>query len=116
MRGHQRSDGLLADYCDVSVYKLHPLFSQNNQGLQIIAYYDDVEVCNPLGSKAKKHKLGNWGCNIFTPKLMHMFLTHSFILLYTWKHFSSVPVDNEMYSVVSSYEIFCVRRMVQHVY
>ena len=63
MRGHQRSDGLLADYCDGSVYKSHPLFSRNKQGLQIIAYYDDVEVCNPLGSKAKKHKLGKWGCN-----------------------------------------------------
>ena len=38
-----------------SVYKSH---SQNNQGLQVIVYYDDVEVCNPLGSKAKKHNLG----------------------------------------------------------
>ena len=26
--------------------------------LEIIAYYDDVEMCNPIGSRAKKHKLG----------------------------------------------------------
>ena len=58
LRGHQRSDGLLGDYCDGSVYKSHALFSHVHQALQIIAYYDDVEVCNPLGSRAKKHKLG----------------------------------------------------------
>lgn len=26
--------------------------------LQINIYYDDAEVCNPLGSKSKVHKLG----------------------------------------------------------
>ena len=26
--------------------------------LQVILYYDDVEICNPLGSRTKKHKLG----------------------------------------------------------
>lgn len=26
--------------------------------LQIKLYYDDLEVCNALGSKIKKHKLG----------------------------------------------------------
>ena len=36
----------------------HPLFSSHRQALQIHFYYDDVEVCNPLGSKAKIHKLG----------------------------------------------------------
>jgi hypothetical protein len=27
-------------------------------GIQIIAYYDEIEVVNPLGSKTSKHKLG----------------------------------------------------------
>lgn len=58
LRGHQRSDGLLADYCDGTAYKSHPLFSRDHRSLQIMAYYDDIEVCNPLGSRAKKHKLG----------------------------------------------------------
>ena len=29
-----------------------------NLSLQIMLYYDDLEACNPLGSKAKIHKLG----------------------------------------------------------
>ena len=33
-------------------------FSSHREALQIHFYYDDVEVCNPLGSKAKIHKLG----------------------------------------------------------
>ncbi len=61
LRGHKRNDGLLADYCDGSSYRSHPLFSRCPEALQIMAYYDDVEVCNPLGSKAKKHKLGKFG-------------------------------------------------------
>ena len=28
--------------------------------LQLTLYYDDLEVCNPLGSKAKIHKLGTY--------------------------------------------------------
>ena len=58
LSGHQCQDGLLYDYGDRSVYKSHALYSSNPLSLQIIAYYDDVEVCNPLGSRAKKRKLG----------------------------------------------------------
>ena len=28
--------------------------------LQLTLYYDDLEVCNPFGSKAKIHKLGTY--------------------------------------------------------
>ena len=35
-------------------YQQHPLFT-----LQVLFYYDDVEVCNPLGSKKQQHKIGN---------------------------------------------------------
>lgn len=41
----------------VSVFK-HPLFSCDPHALQIIAYYDELEVVNPLGSHVKVHKLG----------------------------------------------------------
>lgn len=59
LRGHQKEDNLLSDYCDGSIYKSHPLFSTSGSiSLEILAYYDDAEVCNPLGSRAKKHKLG----------------------------------------------------------
>ena len=58
LRGHCREDKMLADYCDGSVFQSHPLYFIRPKSLQIILYYDDVEICNPLGSKAKKHKLG----------------------------------------------------------
>ena len=55
---HQRTDGLLEDICDGELFKSHPLFSTDQHALQIIAYYDELEVCNPLGTHTKKHKLG----------------------------------------------------------
>ena len=57
LRGHCRNDGKLSDYCDGSVYRQHPLFSIHENSLEIMLYVDDVEVCNPLGSHAKTHKL-----------------------------------------------------------
>lgn len=59
-----RSDGLLGDCCDGSLFKEHPLFSISDysdilQALQFILYYDDVEVTDPLSSSRGKHKLGN---------------------------------------------------------
>lgn len=58
LRGHERNDGLLGDYCDGESYKNHPLFSTNGNNLQILLFYDDLEVVNPLGSYTKKHKVG----------------------------------------------------------
>ena len=60
-KSHVRNDGLLGDYCDASMYKRHPLFSNCDDGalyLQFIMYCDDVELTNPLGSSRGKHKLG----------------------------------------------------------
>jgi hypothetical protein len=34
------------------------LFSRDPTALQLMLYYDEVEIANPLGSKAGKHKLG----------------------------------------------------------
>ena len=48
----------MKNFCDGSLYQEHPLFSTDPNALQIILNYDDVEICNPLGSKAKVHKLG----------------------------------------------------------
>lgn len=58
LRGHGWQDDLLSDYCDGLVYKSHPLFVESPNALQIYVYYDDCEICNPLGSRAKTHKLG----------------------------------------------------------
>lgn len=55
---HQRDDGKFEDFCDGQTFKTHPLFSRNPNALQLMLYYDEVEITNPLGTKTGKHKLG----------------------------------------------------------
>ena len=52
----------LRDYCDGSFCKNHPLVNDDHT-LQIIAYFDELEVTNPIGSYVNTHKLG---CLFFT--------------------------------------------------
>lgn len=61
MNPHISSDGRLRDVCDGDYCKRHVLFGQDSTAIQVIAYYDDIEVANPLGSKRKKHKVGKFG-------------------------------------------------------
>jgi len=56
--GHIIANGKIKDFCDGSFYKNHPLFSSNSTALQIMTYFDEVDVCDPLGSKSSKHKIG----------------------------------------------------------
>ena len=58
--GHKSETGYRGDFCDGKVFSSHPLFSVHIDALQLFCYYDDLEVCNPLGSKAKIHKLGKF--------------------------------------------------------
>ena len=60
--------------CDGSLYKNHPLFAAHPDALQIILYYDDLEVCNPLGSNTKKHKIGACVCAVCVCDLLYIFL------------------------------------------
>jgi len=57
--GHKSKTSFLEDYCDGEIFATHPLFSLHSNALQIFLYFDELEVCNPLGSKTKIHKLGN---------------------------------------------------------
>ena len=56
------------DMCDGSVFKEHPVFSHSAHAIEIIAYYDEIELCNPLGSHTKVHKLV---CLLFTIVNIH---------------------------------------------
>lgn len=58
-----KNDMFLRDYCDGSFCKNHPLFSDEDTALQIVAYFDELEVTNPIGSYVNTHKLG---CLFFT--------------------------------------------------
>ena len=55
---HPANGNKLSDFCDGSIFKLHPLFGADPNALQIIGYYDELEVVNPIGSYVSKHKLG----------------------------------------------------------
>ena len=50
--------GLVGDYCDGKKFQDHSLYRTNPSALQLIIYYDELELCNPLGSRRKNHKIG----------------------------------------------------------
>ena len=52
------TDGTFEDFCDGELFRSHPIFSQDSRALQVIAFYDELELCNPLGTHVKTHKLG----------------------------------------------------------
>ena len=54
--GHTSTTSILQDFCDGDAFRSSDLYSMHTKGL---LYFDEVEVCNPLGSKAIIHKLGN---------------------------------------------------------
>ena len=65
LHSHLRDDNILADVCDGSLLKEHPLSTVT---MQFIIYFDEVEVCNPLGSYSGFQKLGLlYICNIRSP-------------------------------------------------
>ena len=49
---------MMGDYCDGELFQHHPLFQEDPCALQLQLYCDEVEVCIPISSKAKIHKLG----------------------------------------------------------
>ena len=77
LNSHRAPDGVLGDYCDGELFASSSLFKEDPCALQIQLYYDELEICNPLGSKAKKHKLG-----IKTIKLNN----YSFLTIYCVLH------------------------------
>ena len=44
------NDMFLRDCCDGSFCENHPLFSDEDIASQIVAYFDELEVTNPIGS------------------------------------------------------------------
>uniref|UniRef100_A0A1X7V6K4 Uncharacterized protein n=1 Tax=Amphimedon queenslandica TaxID=400682 RepID=A0A1X7V6K4_AMPQE len=57
LQSHQRSDDLTSDTCECATYESHPLLSVENNSLEILLYYDDLEVCNPLSFRSIVHKI-----------------------------------------------------------
>ena len=101
-RGHLSSQpALLKDYCDGSVCKSHPLFTVHRNGLQIMLYYDDIELCNPLGSRRTEHKVGMFIlANSSRLKSCCVLFVFRIVLLQSWQFASKVKIEAEEYSVI----------------
>lgn len=82
---HKKTNGKIGDYCDGEQYQEHSLFQDDPCAIQIRLYYDDLEVCNALGSKTKKHKLGKNNSILPSIRIVIQFLLCRSFLLYTWK-------------------------------
>eukprot|EP00733_Pompholyxophrys_punicea_P000813 Pompholyxophrys_punicea_v1_NODE_302_length_2323_cov_4.263228.p1 type:complete len:570 gc:universal NODE_302_length_2323_cov_4.263228:2225-516(-) len=52
----KETDENFHDLCDGDIFKNHPTFKRHPNAAQIILYYDDVTLTNPLSSKV--HKVG----------------------------------------------------------
>ena len=55
---HHSNDDVLCDVLDGAFVQNHPIFAVQKDALIILGYFDDLEIANPLGSKAKVHKIG----------------------------------------------------------
>ena len=58
---HRGPPDLLFDLGDGDILKSHPIFNIiNENALQIIGYYDEVTITNPLMSRANSYKIGKY--------------------------------------------------------
>ena len=55
---HIPKEGVHTEIRDANYLKENPLFSKENDALQIQLFYDDFETANPLGSKMGIYKVG----------------------------------------------------------
>lgn len=58
MNSHESVDRTLRDLCDGTQFARNNLFKEYQQVLQIILYYDDFTVVNPIGYKAPEDQFG----------------------------------------------------------
>lgn len=104
---------LLQDYCDGTDFKSHPLFTIHRTGLQIQLYYDDVELCNPLGSSRTKHKVGELDKYFIQSELLSYMrfnlllcaliftCTCRAVLLQSWEFAPEVPIKAKKHTISS---------------
>ena len=98
----------MEDYCDGEAFKSHPLFSLHASALQILFYFDEVEVCNPIGTKAKIHKLGTYLYFTHVCFMLAVCVIYTFrsLLFNSWQLTTKVQIPTVIYtSGCTSYNI-----------
>ena len=48
----------MADFCDGELHGSHQLYMVDENALQLILYFDEIQLFNNLGSASGKYKLG----------------------------------------------------------
>lgn len=90
-------------YCDGSQFKESQLFNEDPCALQIRIYYDDVEICNALCSKTKRHKLG---ISLYT--CLHLYMAILFCFTIGLFYFTLGNIDPKYRSSLHSIQLLCV--------
>lgn len=52
---HRSPDDLMRDVCDGTIFETNPILHNNDCALQIIGYYHELTLTNPLMSRAKQY-------------------------------------------------------------
>ena len=89
------TDATKRDFCDGEFFHSHPIFSVHRNALQFVLYYDDIEVANPLGSRAGNHKLGTKYLHLYVHYVIYKFTIRMF-LLYTGKYKTSIQIHSSI--------------------
>lgn len=102
-------NGLLRGYQDGSQYKQHGLFRDYPNALRFQIFYDDVEVTNPIGSKAGVHKLGMFYYSIQNlPKRMNCTMNSIYLLAAAYstdvKRYGFEPILRPFVKEMNSFE------------
>ena len=63
----------------MALFKNHLFFQSNANALQLLMYFDEIEVCDPLASHKGQHKLGNVKCKVYK----HEFLQFTGVFYYS---------------------------------
>ncbi len=89
VNSHRSKDHVLRDMCDGMMIANNPLFGADPTTLQLILYYDEFTVVNPLDCKVRKYKVGAFYMTLgnlppkYRTQLKHInlvFLFKSFVL------------------------------------
>lgn len=54
----ERNTAAYTNFVDGDTFNTNVFFQENSNAIQVQLYYDEFEVCNPLGSKRGIHKIG----------------------------------------------------------
>lgn len=55
--GRSQTSSIYESFCDGKYYKENDFYSEDDLRISLILYVNDLEVCNPLGTSRKKHKI-----------------------------------------------------------